>query len=54
MPEPGPPDLNAVHSRVLQHADKLFEALADLEAAGGLGKLAASMSPKSMDRTAGC
>ena len=30
-PVPDPtPDLNAIHSRVLQHADKLFEALEDL------------------------
>ncbi len=46
MAEPTP-DLQSIHSRVLQHADKLFAALVDLEAAGGMGKLAAGLKPKS-------
>lgn len=51
MAEPAP-NLQAIHSRLLGHADKLFEALADLEAAGGLARLAAGMRPSTMEKTA--
>lgn len=51
MPEL-PPDLNTAHSRVLQYADKLFAALADLEAAGGMKALAAVLKPAAAERTA--
>jgi hypothetical protein len=51
MPEL-PPDLNTAHSRVLQYADKLFAALADLEAAGGMKGLASGLKPAAVERTA--
>lgn len=51
MPEP-PPDPHSAHSRVLQFADKLFVALADLEAAGGMSRLASELKPAAVDRTA--
>ncbi len=50
MPEP-PPDLQAAHTRVVQFADKLFAALEDLRAAGGLARLAAGNS-KAAERAA--
>ncbi len=50
MPEP-PPDLHSAHSRALQFADKLFAALEDLQAAGGLARLAGE-NPKSAERAA--
>jgi hypothetical protein len=51
VPDP-PLDPNAVHSRVLTHADRLFEALEDLGAAGGLAALASRLKPASVERTA--
>jgi hypothetical protein len=36
-----PPDLHAAQARVIQFADKLFEALEDLRHAGGLPGFAA-------------
>ncbi len=50
MPEPTP-DLHSAHSRTLQFADKLFAALEDLQAAGGLARLAAE-NPRSAERAA--
>jgi len=53
LPVPEPlPDLHSAHSRVLQFADKLFTALAYLEAAGGLPRLASELKPAAVDRTA--
>lgn len=48
---PGSPGLAAAHSRVLQHADKLFESLDDLAGLGGLKALRASLRPASVERT---
>lgn len=44
------PELNAIYSRLITHADRLFETLADLEAAGGMGVLTSVMRPASVDR----
>lgn len=49
MAEPTP-EQNAIYSRVLTHADRLFEALEDAEAAGGLDALTAAMKPASAGR----
>jgi hypothetical protein len=48
---PDPPDLNAINSRILTHADRLCEALEDLDDAGGLAALAKVMKPSSVERT---
>ncbi len=51
MAETKATDLQAIHSRSLQAADKLFEALTDLEAAGGMAALATVLKPKALERT---
>ncbi len=51
MAEP-PPDLNAVYSRLITHADRLFETLEDLGAAGGFDALASVMKATSVARAA--
>lgn len=51
MAETKTTDLQAIHSRALQAADKLFEALTDLEAAGGMEALATVLKPKALERT---
>jgi hypothetical protein len=48
---PDPPGLNAINSRILTHADRLFEALEDLEVAGGMPALAKVMKPSTVERT---
>jgi hypothetical protein len=42
--------VNKTYSRVLTHADRLFEALAELETSGGLKGLARQMRPASLER----
>jgi hypothetical protein len=44
-------DLNAINSRILTHADRLCEALEDLDEEGGLAALAEVMKPASVERT---
>lgn len=51
MPDPTPEQQQAF-ARVIQYADKLFSALADLEAAGGLRGLAGRIKPGSIDKAA--
>jgi hypothetical protein len=51
-PPAGPPDLVAVYSRVLTHGERLYEALADLEEAGGVPALSRSVRPASVHRLA--
>ena len=51
MAEP-PPDLNAVYSRLITHADRLFETLEDLGAAGGFDALASVLTATSVARAA--
>jgi hypothetical protein len=51
MTEPTP-DPQAAYSRIVNAADKLFTAVADLEAAGGMARLAAGWTPKARDRAA--
>lgn len=51
MAEPAP-DLNAVYSRLITHADRLFETLDDLGAAGGFDALASVMKAASVARAA--
>ncbi len=51
MAEPAP-DLNAVYSRLITHADRLFETLEDLGAAGGFDALASVMKATSVARAA--
>lgn len=53
QPASSQPDAEAVNktfARVITHADKLFEALEDLEAAGGLKGLARHLRPASLER----
>ncbi len=49
MAEPTP-DLNAVYSRLITHADRLWETLEELEAAGGFDALASVMKAASVAR----
>lgn len=58
MPNPPPssfsspsPDLHSAQTRALQFADKLFAALEDLQAAGGLDAFA-RQDPKAADKVA--
>jgi hypothetical protein len=46
-----PPDLHAAQARVIQFADKLFEALEDLRDAGGMAGFAA-LNPKAAGKVA--
>ena len=41
------PGTNAIYSRILTHADRLFEALDEVEAVGGLRRVTAEMKPAS-------
>jgi hypothetical protein len=46
------PEQNQAFARVLTHADRLFEALEDLEAAGGLCGLSGRLRPASLAKAA--
>jgi hypothetical protein len=55
MPDKPKPDSDAVntaYSRLIQYADKLFEAAVDLEAGGGISQIANLWKPKAIDRAA--
>jgi hypothetical protein len=45
------PQLSAIHSRIQNHAGKLYEALDDLEEAGGVKALRGLMKPSSVEKT---
>jgi hypothetical protein len=51
MPAPTP-EQNQAFARILTHADRLFEALEDLAAAGGLRGLSGRIKPASIAKAA--
>ena len=51
MPAPTP-EQHQAFARILTHADRLFEALEDLEAAGGLRGLSGRIKPASIAKAA--